>query len=270
MAQRLRQSAHEVKMPNNKSHLPLTQCPDSYARELLEIAAKCLHCNSEEDYREVFKMLNNIIPFDMATSGLAELGNENDIIAYELINISYPEEWLKIYNKNNFSESDVIVRENFTSFTPQYWENTYKQHKPSRRIVSLAADFNIRHGYTFGSKPFGFCKNASLYSFSGNFKNYDAAIISVLQTIVPHMHLASSSIAEVRKKQNSKKILSEREKEVLNWLTHGKSSWDIATIMGISESTVNFHVYNIIGKLDVANRSQAVAVAIHLGLLDID
>jgi DNA-binding CsgD family transcriptional regulator len=63
--------------------------------------------------------------------------------------------------------------------------------------------------------------------------------------------------------------LSAREKEVLNWLKHGKSSWDISVILDISESTANYHVYNIMRKLAAVNRPQAVAVAVRLGLIDI-
>jgi len=60
--------------------------------------------------------------------------------------------------------------------------------------------------------------------------------------------------------------LSKREKEVLSWLKEGKSSWDIATILNISERTVNFHVSNIMQKLNAVSRTQAVAVAIEKGL----
>lgn len=65
-------------------------------------------------------------------------------------------------------------------------------------------------------------------------------------------------------------VLSVREKEVLDWLKHGKSSWDISTILGISERTVNFHVYNVMRKLEAVNRPQAVAVAARLGLINFD
>ena len=65
-------------------------------------------------------------------------------------------------------------------------------------------------------------------------------------------------------------ILSPREIEVLQWLKVGKSSWDISEILHISERTVNFHIRNIMQKLDAVNRTQAVAVAIEKGLIDIN
>jgi DNA-binding CsgD family transcriptional regulator len=60
--------------------------------------------------------------------------------------------------------------------------------------------------------------------------------------------------------------LSAREKDVIDWLQHGKSSW-VSIILGISESTVNFHVHNIIKKLGATNRPQALAIAARHRLL---
>ncbi len=59
-------------------------------------------------------------------------------------------------------------------------------------------------------------------------------------------------------------LLSPREREVLEWLRLGKTSWDISVILRISERTVNYHVQNIIHKLGVVNRMQAVSVAANL------
>jgi LuxR family quorum sensing-dependent transcriptional regulator len=61
--------------------------------------------------------------------------------------------------------------------------------------------------------------------------------------------------------------LSKREEEVLTWSKRGKSSWEISAILNISERTVNFHVNNIMQKLNVVSRIQAVAVAIERGLI---
>jgi FixJ family two-component response regulator len=68
---------------------------------------------------------------------------------------------------------------------------------------------------------------------------------------------------------NGKKVtsLSMREREVLKWLKMGKSSWDISVILDISERTVNFHITNIMNKLDAMTRTQAVAICIEKGLI---
>jgi LuxR family transcriptional regulator, quorum-sensing system regulator SolR len=60
--------------------------------------------------------------------------------------------------------------------------------------------------------------------------------------------------------------LSAREQEVLSWTADGKTSWEVSQILSIAESTVNFHVKNIMTKLQVQNKLQAAAKASALGL----
>lgn len=62
--------------------------------------------------------------------------------------------------------------------------------------------------------------------------------------------------------------LTEREKEVLKWSAVGKTIPDISEILLISVDTVRFHTRNVLNKLNVANRTAAVAHAVYLGLLD--
>lgn len=61
--------------------------------------------------------------------------------------------------------------------------------------------------------------------------------------------------------------LTPRELECLQWCALGKSTWEIAQLLTISEAAVNFHMTNIRGKCGVASRRQAVTKAIQLGLI---
>lgn len=62
--------------------------------------------------------------------------------------------------------------------------------------------------------------------------------------------------------------LTEREHEVLRLLAQGHSNKVIAEMLNIVEATVKKHVHNIIRKLDVSDRTQAVIVSIRLGLVN--
>jgi LuxR family quorum-sensing system transcriptional regulator SolR len=61
--------------------------------------------------------------------------------------------------------------------------------------------------------------------------------------------------------------LSTRERDVLSWTADGKTAWETSQILGISESTVAFHMKNAMTKLNCQTKVQAVAKAIALGLL---
>ncbi|WP_426152949.1 response regulator [Pseudomonas sp. DC3000-4b1] len=56
--------------------------------------------------------------------------------------------------------------------------------------------------------------------------------------------------------------LTERELEVLHWVTCGKTNKDIADILGLSARTVNKHLEHIFVKLGVETRTAATSVAL--------
>jgi LuxR family transcriptional regulator/LuxR family quorum-sensing system transcriptional regulator CciR len=71
---------------------------------------------------------------------------------------------------------------------------------------------------------------------------------------------------EIRKKaQNT--TLSARELEVLQWCAQGKSNGVMASILGISEKTIEFHLASIFRKLEVNGRMLAVLKGIELKLI---
>jgi DNA-binding NarL/FixJ family response regulator len=64
--------------------------------------------------------------------------------------------------------------------------------------------------------------------------------------------------------------LSGRELDVLRLLVGGKRNREIASALDITEGTVKLHVSSILGKLDVADRTEAVTVALQRGLVHLD
>lgn len=63
--------------------------------------------------------------------------------------------------------------------------------------------------------------------------------------------------------------LSDRELEVLQLITTGKSTQAISKTLYITERTVNFHINNILSKLEVNDRTQAVIVALRRGIVSL-
>ena len=61
--------------------------------------------------------------------------------------------------------------------------------------------------------------------------------------------------------------LSEREREVLHLIAEGLGNADIAARLVLSEKTVKSHVRNILGKLHLADRTQAAVYAWRQGLM---
>lgn len=62
-------------------------------------------------------------------------------------------------------------------------------------------------------------------------------------------------------------VLTKREVDVLACLARGLTNPDISVALGVSEHTVKTHVVNVLGKLEAANRTEAVALGFEMGYL---
>ncbi|NQV79949.1 MAG: helix-turn-helix domain-containing protein [Alphaproteobacteria bacterium] len=60
--------------------------------------------------------------------------------------------------------------------------------------------------------------------------------------------------------------LSRRETECLEWTAQGKTTWEIAQILCLSDSTVNYYIRNAMKKLTVHTKAHAVSKAAVLGM----
>jgi DNA-binding CsgD family transcriptional regulator len=67
---------------------------------------------------------------------------------------------------------------------------------------------------------------------------------------------------------NDQPNLTAREREVLTWISLGKSAWEIGEILGLAKRTVDEHAQTAARKLGAANRTQAVAIAVRDSLID--
>ena len=66
---------------------------------------------------------------------------------------------------------------------------------------------------------------------------------------------------------NQVKQLSERETEVLQHVSDGKTTKEIAEILFVSTRTVETHRMNMMKKLDVQNTAELIKKAAHLNLI---
>lgn len=71
------------------------------------------------------------------------------------------------------------------------------------------------------------------------------------------------------KNDDGSRKLTSRQKECLTWSAAGKSSFEIGQILEITERSVNWHIGNAMKTLGSVSRIQAVARAVHMGLIKV-
>jgi DNA-binding NarL/FixJ family response regulator len=76
-------------------------------------------------------------------------------------------------------------------------------------------------------------------------------------------HLVSAIRAQRR---SGEPTLTVREREVWRALSHGMSNAEIARTLFLSEHTVKFHVHNLLGKLSLKTRAEAICAAHRRGM----
>jgi NarL family two-component system response regulator LiaR len=82
--------------------------------------------------------------------------------------------------------------------------------------------------------------------------------------------IAGSLLQELVSSTKIKDDLTEREMEVLRLLAHGRTNREIAEELVVGAETVKTHVGNILAKLHLAHRTQAVIHALKQGLISLD
>lgn len=112
----------------------------------------------------------------------------------------------------------------------------------------------------------------SYFIFTRNQGEVGDRHIYLLKLLVPHLHMALVRVLATLQDIGDyagaiHSLISQRQRQIIHWLHEGKTNWEIARILGMTEKNVKYHVEQILLKLDVRNRTQAVACAVGLGLL---
>jgi DNA-binding NarL/FixJ family response regulator len=97
-----------------------------------------------------------------------------------------------------------------------------------------------------------------------------ASLLDGIRTVHKGRELITPEVASKLAQRIRRSELTSRELEVLNQLAEGKSNLEIGSSLFISEGTVKSHVNNILSKLGVSDRTQAVVYAIQCGLVHLN
>ncbi len=175
----------------------------------------------------------------------------------------YPEGWVKRYFEAGHSDADPVIAWCLKQVVPIRWSDlVLEPGSHAEQVMREAAEYGLRDGVTMPvHSPQG---ELGILSLSLDAPPEVAAPIT--ERALPHVHLLATHLHQAVRRisgleQDNGPQLTSRENECLRWTADGKTSREIAQLLGVSESTVNFHINNAMHKLDVVNRQQGVAKA---------
>jgi DNA-binding CsgD family transcriptional regulator len=181
---------------------------------------------------------------------------------------NYPEDWMKHYMEKDYARIDPVTvycmnkRDTFT------WAEIPLRMQMSRQqfqCLNLGIEAGLYNGVCtplYGPGQFagvGLASKNRLDSFDGN--------LDLITAYCNHFYIAFQRINRKKEVPEQKIYLSARETEILTWAAVGKSDGDIASILNISEDTVNTYMRRMFAKLDAPNRVVAASKAISYGLI---
>jgi DNA-binding NarL/FixJ family response regulator len=126
------------------------------------------------------------------------------------------------------------------------------------RVLMLTAfdgDADIRKAFEAGAQGY------VLKSSTGE------KLIPAIRAVAGGEQWIPKEVAHRLSSRNSYETLTARELQVLNEIAKGQANKQIAANLGITEYTVKDHLKNILAKLRVADRTEAVSVSVQRGII---
>lgn len=200
------------------------------------------------------------------TCGIACSISSDKEIGETIIASNCPPGWMQNYVAQSYQQVDPRVSmaaEAMTAFTWRLsdWDGLLKGRQLAWRSDHEAAGFYS--GLIIPDRRDGHLKVIALCGNPGEIHSDDQKVLYYAGLETLERMLALGMAAD----PDTPVALSARERECLQWVSAGKSDWEIGTILSISEKTVATHVDRVKHKLKVTTRAQAIVAALRRGLI---
>ena len=179
-----------------------------------------------------------------------------------------PKGWAEVCWQSHIVSNDPLILLSLKQSQPIMWDEI-PWHNPAlaeggQAIMQRRAELGMREGVTLPIHS-GQGHHAVLHLSREKTTGDVYASLPYMSVIYPYLFQRAYELLSPPNPN-----LSDRERECLFWVSEGKTSWEAAKILGITERTVNFHLNSAIRKTGCKNRYQAIARNIAAGQLKPD
>lgn len=216
---------------------------------------------------------------ETATSVLAHLGIDQicylrppdpETATAADIRTNYSADWRDLYIERDYFTIDPVVGLGLSHKRTLNWLDIDLSDRKLARFFGEAREHGI-HGCGLSVQISDGGNRSALFSMNSALARRDwAALLS--ESCADLRHLAYLfHIHHVQRCGQGRPAfegLSKRELQVLSWAAAGKSCWETSQILDLSEKTVDGYLRQVCRKLRSSNKTHAVAVAAHGGMLD--
>ena len=237
------------------------------SEENRDYVSELVICNTSYDVFRVLKAVT--IQFNYTKFMMMQLPNEADAkIADMAIITNWDAELIAAYDMMGFLSNSPLIKRLKNTTLPIVWNidklNENRGDGKENDVIDLFRDFDIINGVYFRISD----KNGNVGSLGvcGDRDPPTETELMQLNYIANHAYEVLSNIQTLTNKVSDN--LTDRERECIYWTASGKTSGDVAGILGISENTVNNYLTAAALKLNTVNKAHTVAKAVRYGLLD--
>jgi DNA-binding CsgD family transcriptional regulator len=181
---------------------------------------------------------------------------------------TWPPEFLLEYQRNDYVRQDMLPAVARLSATPFTWVELLRDRTQTQKQIEFhnrVRELGVIDGYAVPihqpGGDVGLCVSVSTHIIEDPEERLALHMASL------YAHHRCQALGGLIGASSVKAPLSPRELECLKWVLDGKSDGDIGKILGISHTTVHFHVERVKKKLGVRTRTQAAAMVMTLGYL---
>ncbi len=237
------------------------------ALDLVDVAKST---GTEQQFRHLIHLTSKLIPLERMHVCFANLDAQPRVAGFSRhILINYPQQYLNEYLDRGYAGVDATWDQLVESGRPVIWRQLRKRFnsKEQQQLYARADYYGLHDGFTFGAR-FSHSPNMSVFEGICGIRELTRCErhLAAVEYLTPHLHAALARIQFGLLTETP--LLTEREREAINWTKYGKTDTEISLQMGVSARTVKFHVENVMRKLQANNRVQATAIALSQGLIE--